>query len=786
MKKLTICYFYIVYQSLFSQVSIGEWGALTSSLKIRDVVFGNKIYAATEGGLLEIDENEYRVLTTVNGLDGVDLLSIKSDQNSHLWIGGASPFGFLQIFDPSNNSSIQSFNFGLTSINEIIILDSIAFVLYENGQDFGILKFIYNKKWEYRDNFKNFPSDMGSIKCISYINSSVLIGTDSGIFIGQLNNNLKDPNNWLALNDGINFQITSLQTRGDTILFSSQTRLYNYLVNQNNFSEITFFNDLGNIKSVLNQKDSLWVLDNDKLYFKEGSKNDLMIYQGSNLSSIVSKGNKIVIGSSHGVIFVDKIPYSGIFEYKNFLPNSPSQSGFSAITILSDGRLVGGNSNGLSIYSDEGWRNILEIKKNNSSVIQSNYDFSTFIADTIPYDFGGYISDIEEGPDGLIYCAIRGSYPKSFNPERVSGGIIAIDIDNPSMVQVIDTSYLSHHSTSSNSDPYMLVLDIEFDKYDNLWIANPYCINGNEPIHVKSPEGIWKHYSSNETSTKISQSPVSIAFDNWDRVWYSAFQAEEANIGIYPNGGIFMLNFEGDSYNPSYFNWSKIQEQGTVWSLAFGKENRLYYLTPNGLNYFDLNENNNPITNENNYPYFPNVSFGQGAELKVDSHTNIWAHSPSQGVHILLENTTYWPDINGLRTFNSPLLSDEITDIAFDQNKNIAYIATSKGINTLRIPFGIDKKDFSNIILFPSPFFIPSEIPLKVDGLPYNCDMMIMTLDGKVIKKVVNQGISINGDQLLWDGRDKNGYYVSSGVYLIALYSSNGKNIMEKITVINR
>ena len=776
----------IVHQFLFSQVSIGEWGALTSTLNIRHVVFENKIYAATEGGLLEINDNEYRVLTTVNGLDGVDLFSITSDQNSHLWLGGASPFGFLQIFDPSDNSSIQSFNFGLTSINDIIILDSLAFVLYENGQDYGILKFMYNEKWEYRDNFKNFPYNMGSINCISSIHSSLIIGTGSGIFIGQLNYNLKDPNNWLPLNPEINFQITSLKTEDDTILFSSQTKLYNYVVNENNFSEIIFFNDLVSIKSVLNEKDSLWVLDNDKLYFKEGSKNDLMVYQGSNLSSIVSKGNKIVIGSSLGLIFVDKMPYNDIFRNQHFVPNSPSQSGFSAITILSDGRLVGGNSNGLSIYSDQGWRNILEIKKNNSSVIQSNYDFSTFIADTIPYDFGGYISDIEEGPDGLIYCAIRGSYPKSFNPERTSGGVIAIDIDNPNMVQVIDTTYLSYHSTSSNSNPYMLVLDIEFDKYDNLWIANPYCINGNEPIHVKSNEGIWKHYGSNETSTKISQSPVSIVFDNWDRVWFSAFQAEEANVGIYPNGGIFMLNYEGDAYNPSYFDWSKIQEQGTVWSLAIGKENRLYYLTPNGLNYFDLNENNNPIINENNFPYFPNVSFGQGAELKVDSHSNIWAHSPSQGVHILLENTTYWPDVNGLRTFNSPLLSDEITDIAFDPNKKIAYIATSKGINTLRIPFGINEKDLSNVILFPSPFFIPSEIPLKIDGLPYNCDMMVMTLDGKVIKKVVNQGISINGDQLLWDGRDENGHYVSSGVYLIALYSSNGKNIMEKITVINR
>ena len=53
----------------------------------------------------------------------------------------------------------------------------------------------------------------------------------------------------------------------------------------------------------------------------------------------------------------------------------------------------------------------------------------------------------------------------------------------------------------------MVVLDIEFDSKGNLWILNPYCINGNNPIHVRSPGGIWRHYGSSETSTKISQSP---------------------------------------------------------------------------------------------------------------------------------------------------------------------------------------------------------------------------------------------------------------------------------------
>ena len=48
--------------------------------------------------------------------------------------------------------------------------------------------------------------------------------------------------------------------------------------------------------------------------------------------------------------------------------------------------------------------------------------------------------------------------------------------------------------------------------------------------------------------------------------------------------------------------------------------------------------------------------------------------------------------------------------------------------------------------------------------------MMIMTLDGTVVRKIKNNGISINGDQLSWDGMDNNGDYVSSGVYLLSIY----------------
>ena len=84
----------------------------------------------------------------------------------------------------------------------------------------------------------------------------------------------------------------------------------------------------------------------------------------------------------------------------------------------------------------------LEVKIKGSNKIHSNYNYSEFIADTIPYDFGDAVSDIEQGPDGLVYVAIEGTYPTFSNPDRIGGGILVIDIDNTENISVIDTTIL--------------------------------------------------------------------------------------------------------------------------------------------------------------------------------------------------------------------------------------------------------------------------------------------------------------------------------------------------------
>ena len=782
-----------LFSTLNGQVKIGDWGAYTSPLKInKTIIAGDSIICATEGGLLIKSGDSYNTLTTIDGLYSVDLSTIEKDSFGNFWIGGNTPLGFIQIYN-FNIGSVEVFDFGLTKITDIYIDSENAYAAFIDGQDVGIVKFVYsNDKWSYRDIYRNFPVAIDEINGIEILQTTlsveknIFLATNVGLFLGKISTNLKDPNNWkrgfCCFDDG---PIKAMTRYQDGIAFiydeddNDPAKVYYIYPSE----EFYLYENL-DIPIPIEFEEMIFDNDNDlvgiknKIVYSQKNAFYPMIQQVGLNSLMLGLDQEIIIGSDLGLKLLQPN-----MEILSFIPNAPASSKFTALKVLQDGRLVGASSNGLSIKDFNGWRNILEVKVNGSDNINNYYDYSQFIADTIPFDFGDAVADIEEGPDGLVYLAIEGTYPTFSNPERQGGGILILDVDDPTNITAIDTSILSYYTSSSSSRPYIVVKDIEFDQLGNLWVANAYSTNKNAPIHVRNVDNIWRSYGSSETSVKISQSPISLAFDNWSRPWFGAFKAEEANLGVYPDGGIFVLDYDDAAVQPSSFFWESILYNKTIWSIGFSN-NRLYYLTTTGLNYFDINNGQNPIVGENLYSYFPNISFGGGSKVKIDKQGNVWTSSTTQGIHVLLENTTYWPTINGLRQNNSPLLSDEVYDIDFDEERKLAYIATSKGISVLKIPFGESYDSYDKIKIFPSPFKLNKHEFLIVDGLPFNSSMKILTLDGMVIRDVKSSGLPVDGDQLKWDGKNDSGEYVASGVYLLSIIGSNGENTFEKITVI--
>ena len=175
--------------------------------------------------------------TTLDGIKGVDLSVIAVDFRSNLWIGGKSPFGFLQIYDAVNKQSITTFDFGLSEIIDIQFINETCWVLYRNGLEEGIMKFVYDNKWEYRDSYRNFPPSAGQINCFTVSDSLVYLGMVNGLYSGNMISNLKDPNNWTLEIADFNDEVTSMLLTSGILSFTTNFKIYNYEVPTGSLSQ---------------------------------------------------------------------------------------------------------------------------------------------------------------------------------------------------------------------------------------------------------------------------------------------------------------------------------------------------------------------------------------------------------------------------------------------------------------------------------------------------------------------------------------------------------------------
>ena len=132
---------------------------------------------------------------------------------------------------------------------------------------------------------------------------------------------------------------------------------------------------------------------------------------------------------------------------------------------------------------------------------------------------------------------------------------------------------------------------------------------------------------------------------------------------------------------------------------------------------------------------------------------------------------------------NKSLLSNDIRSIAIDQKRGIAYFGTEQGLSSLAIAAMQTNRAYSKIECGPNPFILPSNQPLTIRNLVANSTIKIVTVSGSVIRQFDAQG----GGRAFWDGRDKNGALVASGIYFIFAYAENGsQTVIGKVAVIRR
>lgn len=355
-----------------------------------------------------------------------------------------------------------------------------------------------------------------------------------------------------------------------------------------------------------------------------------------------------------------------------------------------------------------------------------------------------------------------------------------------------DGKFIKHYGRQNsvlesgvNSDNYTIVSTLKYTDNGDLWVLNSMVDN---PIwKIEHGSGNWVNYPHPEMSTPAKYNLVSLlqSRNNKNIMWF-------AN-NYYTENRLYAYDFVNDKlvgHGPNFTN-----EDGTiitpvmVYALAEDLDGNVWIASSNGPFYIssaDAIAGNdafiqhkvprNDGTNLADYL----LSDVKTRCIAVDGANRKWMGTEN-GVFLISSDCNTL--LQHFTTENSPLPSNTVYDICIDNNSNIVYFATERGLCSYASDATQPSEEMTkdNVYAYPNPVTPEYTGKITIVGLSFNADVKIVTSNGVL----VNHGRSTGGSYQ-WDGRDLKGKRVASGVYMVQAATETGdKGVVCRIAVVN-
>jgi len=166
--------------------------------------------------------------------------------------------------------------------------------------------------------------------------------------------------------------------------------------------------------------------------------------------------------------------------------------------------------------------------------------------------------------------------------------------------------------------------------------------------------------------------------------------------------------------------------------------------------------------------------------MAIDGGGRKWFGTKANGVYLIsADNMT---QVKHILSSNSLLLSDNILSIAINNATGEVFFGTDKGLCSYMSDATTpsDRPSEDKTYAYPNPVKPGYTGPITIVGLSMNADVKIVTTNGVLVAT----GIS-NGGSFIWDGKDKFGKPVASGVYMVESADEDGNNgVVCKVAIV--
>ena len=750
-----------------SPAPAGEWKVLSSFSFITDLTKDNEghIWGSSTGGIFQFDpitEDFVTVFTPENGLSRLDPSVLAYDPFRNRIIAGY-PDGILNLIELETgrvtvrNDIKRTDLFTDKGIRKLLVTEDEIYV----ATGFGIVTFDTSIEFVRQSfvQFGSFPVGTAVNDMVLDLETDVLwVATDQGITSGNLNEDLSLSGNWIT--EGLeNFggsavrHIALFQDR----IFAS-TASGNFMRETTNLtSEEDWSSESGFGSQILN--DLVVDSDGSRLYavyrfqlFYLDEQLRLRSLTLPGLGNMIFPDQTIWVGSyQNGLISLTKNGTASSF----YSVNGPSVNSTFGIEFTEDG-LISGSSRfsdrnplfdhlkGFSLVRDGEWANYN--MTNEPTLRAQNYtlSFLSLMGKSYAY-FGSWGA-------GIARFDLQTEEIEVFNAENTT-------------------------IRGFNGSDYVVISGLEKDSNGEIWAVSRYA---NQPL-IYHQEGSNK-WTPLPPSTALSSADryMSLFIDSNDQKWITLESASEAGRGL------MVLSTGQDPISTSddravVFTTGSSSGNlpaATVTALVEDRKGEIWIGTERGIARF----------------IFPDLILDGGAAerqaqwliaeepgdispfllrdvsvtaLAVNGANQKWIATNSDGLWLLNEE--------GSRVLahyteeNSPLLSNTVDDLAYNEQTGELYITTSLGVIVLTdvAVRGVEK--MSSLSAYPNPFVYDRHERVVIEGLSERSTLFVVTVDGERVRR-----LDAVGGRVEWDGLDLNGNKVASGVYLLIAIDENG------------
>lgn len=745
------------------QQSKGQWKTFTDMKSTNGAVrVGNTIWTATSSGVFmyDIDSDRYKKFDVSSGLASNDIRCIAAESRERIWIGTAN--GYINTYDletevwstidanrPNDDSKkgVQGFNLK----GDTMLVATV----------FGVIPFKIDK-WEFGDTYASFGFQSAPVvKCVLSGAGSIFIGTDIGLAVASsAATNLSAPDPWTV------------------------------------YTVIPGISGTVSIKALALFNDTLAIATESGLgYYSKGSTGAVGAFTGKSITDVKVSGGRLLVlrNEGEGLIVESVSSFAGS---PTSVDSNPSVQG--SVLIPSTSSLwIGTKSNGLTRRTASSWNYYCPNGPNSIlfSSVAVDDDGVLWAApgsNSLTAGFYRYDPSLPENSQWKNFPGLN-CYMVSLGTKGTvwisSWGYGAIKVENDSIQETLNYySTPSLPSAIANPVDYVVTGGFAVDNENNTWLVNLNTVNGRSLIRLDG-DGNGAYFDNQYSGYTLDGYFHTIAVDHYGTKWLAGDLPWQTKSTANRLNGVYLVN-ESQVFSgiPIYGNetqgyWGHLSssdglKSDVVLTVAVDHDGAVWVGTSKGVTIIP-----DPQVPRQVSPSYALQTYAPTVQtIAVDALNNKWIGT-NDGVFVVNPDCSQLLQTYNSASTNGQLLSDNVRSIAIDHKRGIVYFGTEQGLSSLTIDAVQTNETYTKLEAGPNPFILPNEQRLTIRNLVAGSTIKIITVSGILVNQFEAQG----GGRAFWDGRDKNGVLVSSGIYFIVAYAENGsQTVTGKIAVIRR